>query len=272
MDNTKMQMNNLDTLTVEQILMKAHEDANIFCTGAKISELIEVKNYPCNVAYINYNIDIDYIEFNIHNNPIGIFPPEVNDKDKIKGTNYSFPITCVSNNVIIYFDEYVNYINKNFDFTTIKGKTEYKDTKLKKTGIYKNIRKFFNMPEETKTKDPTMLGHLKIEPKWLDKQAACYNLMIRQYDSTLIDNINNINNLSNYLSNRSSFKVYVKPTKIGTCYKYYGEEYRITWQLFAAKELGVKSTKHQSLRNLLMNEINEPDQDINEEELIDDDM
>lgn len=245
---------NIDNLTLEEVKSRAHDDARLFCTESKISELTEV-NTSCNLAYINYNTNIDFIEFTINNNPFGIYDKLSVDKDpnKMMSTDYSFPINTVSNNVVVYFDEYVDYINKNYDFTKIKGNIEYRD-KQKKTGTYKNIRKFFTLPEESKLKDPPLLGHLRIEPKkWVNKvPSKSYELMIKRLDEDINENVSSFKELLSCFPKRSSYKVFVKATKLHTCYKNYGEEYKMCWQIFGAKQVNVAIDSQKILKNLLL--------------------
>lgn len=273
----KMQSQSLDNLSIEDTIKKAHNDAQILCSKTKISDHVAV-NSSCNLSYINFLEETEFLSFTVNENPFGIYD-KIDEKelDKLKAADYSFPISCVKPNVVVYFEEYTKYVNENFKFDTIKGETSYKDNKTKTTGTFNKIRNFFNLPEESKAKEPSLTAHLRIDPNKYVKTVppTSYNIIIKKYDKTLHESIKSLRELMVLLTKKSSHKVYIKPTKLCSSFKHYGELYKISWQIFAIQETQIKINDVDKLKLLLLNdddsETSEENKDENEFKFDDDD-
>lgn len=244
----------LDTLSLENIKIKAQNDANVFCTKAKITPHQAVPIGGCCMSYINFRPDIEFLTFTINENPFGIYD-KVDEKDleKLKTVNYTFPISCVSSNVVTYFSEYVKYINDKFDFTSITGDTSYRNNKAGTSGHFNQVRPFFNLPPESKSENPSYIAHIRIEPDaFVNKVPPTnYNLIVKKLDGSMIKTIPNLRELMTLLVKRSTYKVYIKPVKLMSSYKHYENYYNISWKMFAIQELAVQVDQTNVLLSLL---------------------
>lgn len=260
----------LDDMTEEEVRLKAQMDGVDFCEQAKISELKEIEKTGCNIAYINFMKDIDFVCFNIHENPFGIYDKVLNEAEqsKLKAINYSFPQSAVSANTKIYFEELYRYIDENFRFDEIKGKTEFKDNKNKTSGQYKGVRPFFTMPTESQMENPPFIGTIRIEPHpYTNRQPpTSYNFTIKK-EKDMISDITCLKDLIEYLPKRSSYRVYIRPVKMSTAYKSYGSEYKIVWKAFGFSELTTRVNPSLKIKQIFTEELDDDEEEEEQSEI-----
>jgi len=246
-------MNNLDNLTLKETVEKAIGDGKFFCENAKMTDHVTV-NPTSSLSYINYDCDPPFTEFTCNNNPFGVYDVlEDGEFDKLKTVDYSFPVSTISPNMALYFDEFHSYVSQNYPFETINGETSYRDVKNKTSGTFKGIRKFFNLPENSKMANPPEIASVKIaKNKYMKKQPPTnYEFSVMSYEKEYYDDIKNIKELIQILKKGSSYKLYIKPVKLLSSYKHYGTEYRLSWQVFGMKEKSIRNNNKENIKKLL---------------------
>lgn len=265
-DNT-MNSVNISNLTAIEIISLATEDAMRFIDIAKINKHVSV-GIQTGISYINLNGEYNIPSFVVNKNPFSIYVEKFSDQDmkKVKPVDYTFPSNCVNESVLQYMDTFITVLNNKLDFSKIEGDVEFKDKMTKEVGKYREIRPMFNIPENSKSINPSPTGSLRID---IDskKDKKTYQLIISQSNKRY-DNISSIEELSNIIQKYNSYQVFIKPTKLVSSYMYYGPKYKLLWQVCYMKEIVNRIDEMDFLCKLLDKEYIHDSKEKDEEEAL----
>jgi hypothetical protein len=172
---------------------------------------------------------------------LGIYAGDDNQDmpdNKIKGEDYSFLLGSVHPNVEIYLETLINNLNANFDKLNIHGNIEYFDRATQKKQRYESIRRFFNIPENTRTLNPSPIGKVRIEPQYIKNQKcpSKYDLEFYQ-ESNIVEDITSRQHLLSLIKKRATHRIFIVPTKLYSFHRYYGAEYKMVWKVKGIEEL-----------------------------------
>lgn len=249
--DSKMNCIDLDTKTREEAKVLARVDGEYFVNNTRISKHRCVANQT-GISYINHNSNYNLVSFRVNENPFSLYVDKFDDieLEKSRPIDYSFPITCVSDSVNAYMSEYVNTLNELVNFESIEGDVVYKDKRTKEVSRYRGFRPFFNLPENSKSGNPSMIGHLRIETARSKEGSSNYQFIYASNDK-VVDNICTMRELAASLKKYYSYKVFVKPNKIVSSYMYYGEHYKLLWQVCCMQELEGKTNEMDFIRRMV---------------------
>jgi hypothetical protein len=245
----------LDKKTVNEAKELAAIDAEFFISNVKMSKHRSVANQT-GISYLNFNDNYNMLSFTVHENPFSIYIEKLDESEleKVRTVDYSFPHTCVTDSVRAYMEEYINVLNDKFRFDLMEGDITYKDKKTKEVNKYNGFRHYFNFPENSKSINPSMIGHLRIETiKNKLTNNSTYQLIITK-NNQHIENISSLKEVASIIKKYSTYKVYIKPCKIISSFLYYEEKYKLMWQVCCMREIEVKIDEMDFLRKLVLSE------------------
>jgi len=251
MTNNIMNCIDLDLKTVDEAKILAKTDAEFFISNAKVSKHRSVANQT-GISYINFNVNYNMITFTVNENPFSIYTEKLDESEleKVRTVDYSFPHNCVNESVLAYMEEYINVLNNNYKFDLMEGDVTYKDKKTKEINKYHGFRNYFNYPENSKSVNPSMIGHLRIEViKDRLTNISKYQLIINK-NNKCIENISSLKDISTIINKYSTYKVYIKPCKIISSFLYYEEKYKLMWQVCCMTEIENKCDEMTYLKAL----------------------
>lgn len=250
-----MNCRDLDKVTIDNAKEFARIDAEYFISNAKISKHRSVVNQT-GMSYINFQSNYNMLSFTVNENPFSIYVEKLQESEleKVLTSDYSFPHTCVCASVHAYMEEYIKVLNEQMNFDLIEGDVMYKDKKTKESFKYKGFRNYFNLPENSKHLNPSMIGHLRIETiKNKETNTSKYQLIVIKNNQN-IDNIKSLKELVSLITKYSSYKVYIKPSKLISSFLYYEEKYKLMWQVCCMREIETKIDEMDFLRKLIISE------------------
>ena len=221
----------IDHCGVENVIEIAVSDADNFIKSTTLSSHRCV-NPSTAVTWVNYNKPYPFISFTVNSNPFSIFLGKNESSsatlEQLKSIDYSFPITCVSHEIVQYMETFINRLNEKFNFNNIKYEKDIQqDQKLNK------FRKFFNFPKGSKNESATDIGSVRIDvPSSKNKDQTKYELIINDENKNKIIEPKKIQDLLTSLPKFETYRLYIKPCRIVSSSIYFGEEFKLMWQVF----------------------------------------
>ena len=225
---------NLDTIELSDLYNVALKYASDWMQSIRLSSHKSVTPLV-SATWIRYSRQIDYLSFTVNENPFTIYVDAQTDTQQLKPADFSFPEKCVSQNVIQFFEHLTTILNEKFDFgKNMTGETSYiVDKKTKEVQVFNLFRPFFNFPDGSKSKNPTNIGHVRIDVKRPGNT---------RYDISLLDSGNEIQvtklqELISFFAKFGTFKITIKPCRIVSCPAYFGNNYKLMWQVFMTERV-----------------------------------
>lgn len=224
-----MNIIDIDELKNDEIITQAINHAKMFCNGTRISAH-KAANPLASVSWINFIKDYDFISFTVNNNPFSIYLGKEQSMflDHLKSTDYSFPVSCVSQEVVLYMQKFIEELNNTYDFKSIKY-----EKNIKEECKPSKIRSFFNYPQGSKSEFATDIANVKIDlPSLKNKIRNKYELLINDVTNNVIYEPKNISELIKYLPKYQSYKIYIKPCKLVSSSVHFPGQFKLMWQVF----------------------------------------